>query len=191
MTTRVRARFQYRGGSATELPTVSGGSGPRFLRHTGTAALVEPEALADALPERLDASILLVPALFQASAPESTLTRLASLGVRVVLALGFETLLHDRCVGYGILPAVLDEETLAELAERIAAGPSVETTVDLEKQLLERDGMEGVPIGVEPRARNKLLLGLTDQEEAMRYAREGAERRDRDRKRRPWLYGGG
>ena len=144
-----------------------------------------PEGLAELAAE---ASILLLPGLFETGVPETTLTRLAAAGVRVIVATGFDTRFYDKCVGHGLLPAILDEEAIGELATRAAARPDLPTTVDLEKVVIEQPGMEPLPFGVDPRARNKLLLGLTDLEEALRYLPNGAALREEDRKRRPWLY---
>jgi len=179
-----------------KLPTVSGGTGPRFVRHSGAIACIRapegdpgeltPEALSEA---DCDASILLYRELVDTNAPETVLARLTALGVRAIIALGLEARFYERCVGHGLLPVILDQDALEELESRVASGPGVPTTIDLEAQVIERPDMEAVPFGVDPRARNKLLLGLTDLDEALRYRKEGAALRDEDRKRRPWLYG--
>jgi 3-isopropylmalate dehydratase small subunit len=117
------------------------------------------------------------------------ISRLTALGVRVIVALGFEARFYEKCVGQGILPVILERDAFEELEGRVASRPGVATTIDLEAQVIERPDMEAVPFGVDPRARNKLLLGLTDLDEALRYRKEGAALRDEDRLRRPWLYG--
>ena len=48
--------------------------------------------------------------------------------------------------------------------------------------------MEGIAFDVDPRVRNKLLLGLTDLEETLRYVGDITALRTDDRSRRPWLY---
>lgn len=182
----------------TTLPTVSGGSGPRFIRHTGTASFVR---MPDEPPEEItpdsvmelenDASIVLVREPFVPSAPEAMLARLAALAVRAVVAPGFESRFFDECVACGVLPVTVGDEVIDELAGWVASHPEVELTVDLEEQVIERPGMDPVSFGVDPRARNKLLLGLTDLEEMMRYVGNISTFRSADRKRRPWLYDSG
>jgi 3-isopropylmalate/(R)-2-methylmalate dehydratase small subunit len=153
----------------------------------GSGAPVTPDLL---LEQEIDASILLYRELFDTATPETVIARLTSLGIQVIIALGFEARLYDKCISAGLLPVILDEETIEELEGCVTSRPGLAATVDLERQVIERPDMEPVPFGVDPRARNKLLLGLTDLEEALRYRRDGATLRDEDRKRRPWLYDG-
>lgn len=179
----------------SKLPTVSGGSGPRFGKHTGRMACAElsgreGEALT---PEDLEAlqpegSILLLRTVADSTVPETVLARLGTLGIQVIIAQGFEAHFHDLCVLQGVLPAILDDDTIGEIAAEILADPEAEATIDLEKQVIARPGREPIGLAVDARARNKLLLGLTDLEEALRYLPDGAALREADRKRRPWLY---
>ncbi len=78
-----------------KLPVVAAGSGPRFVRHTGIAALLPPDAsenpdfALDQEPYR-DATILLAGENFGTGrAPESEVFRLMSYGIRSVIAPGF------------------------------------------------------------------------------------------------------
>ena len=84
----------------------------------------------------------------------------------------------------------LDEETIEEIADRVASNPGMELSIDLEEQLIECVGEEAIPFETDPRVRNKLLLGLTDLDEAMRYSEDAAALRTEDREKRPWLYDG-
>lgn len=178
-----------------KLPTISTGSGPRFVRHTGTAALVHVRDERDAVvaPDKLfeslqGASILVAREPFQSSAPETAVARLTSLDVRVVLALGFEPQVYSKCVAAGVLPLPLEEAALEVLVERVTSRPGDPITVDLERQVIEMSDREPLPFGVDPRTRNKLLSGLTDLEEVLKHAENAEALRSADRARRPWLY---
>ncbi len=180
-----------------KLPTIATGSGPRFVRHTGTAALVQVRDESDEVvaPDRMfeslqGASIVLAREPFQSSAPETALARLTSLDVRVVLALGFEPQIYGKCVAVGVLPLPLEEAALEILIDRVTSRPGDPITVDLERQVIETPGGEPLPFGIDPRTRNKLLSGLTDLEEVLKHAENAEALRRADRARRPWLYEG-
>lgn len=179
-----------------KLPTVAGGSGPRFVRQAGVVAPVLPPADADGVvPDALvddrhrGAVFLVAGSDFDAGdVPENVVARLTTLGVRAVLAPGFERTFHGKCLTYGVLPVILDEAVAKRIAERSESGEPLEITVDLEQQQIDCPGMEAVAFDVDPRVRNKLLLGLTDLEETLRYVGDISALRADDRKRRPWLY---
>lgn len=181
-----------------DLPTVTGGRGPRFLRHTGTAAVLDPAQVGDAsatshtaIPELREAeSLLLTTRDFDpGTAPDHAAARLVSQGVRAVIAPGFERSFYECSFGYGLLPAISEVGSIEGLVASLLGRPGAEVTVDLEKRLIECDGVSPVPFEVDPRGRNKLLLGLSDFDEMTRLSAKAAEIRAADRRRRPWLYG--
>jgi 3-isopropylmalate/(R)-2-methylmalate dehydratase small subunit len=178
------------------LPTVAGGSGPRFVREAGVVAPmlapqvgdgIVPDALVD---ERHRGAVFLVASSdFDAGdVPENAVARLTTLGIRAVLAPGFERTFHGKCLTYGVLPVILDEAVAKTIFDRSEAGAPLEITVDLEQQKIDCPGMEAIAFDADPRVRNKLLLGLTDLEETLRYVGDIAALRTDDRNRRPWLY---
>ena len=179
-----------------KLPTVAGGSGPRFVRQVGIVAPVLPSEGSDGvLPEAIvdgrhrDAVFLVARSdLDVGDVPENAVARLITLGIRAVLAPGFERTFHGKCLTNGVLPVILDEAIAERIVERAQSGAPLEITVDLERQVVDCPGMEGIAFDVDPRVRNKLLLGLTDLEETLRYVGDITALRADDRKRRPWLY---
>ena len=165
------------------------------MRHTGTAVCAQvPEGRAeeltpDLLPEGgRDASILVVRDLFDTGAPETALARVMALGIQAIVGPGFESEFYPKCFEQGVLPVIVDEGAIEALADWVVAHPGESVTVDLEEQVIERPGMDPLAFGVDPRLRNKLLLGLTDLEEMLRYMGNAKTLRSVDRNRRPWLY---
>ena len=122
--------------------------------------------------------------------PLSAVAELLALGVRALLAPGFSRELYVGIVACGVLPVTLGDEVIEEIADRVASNPGMELSIDLEKQLIDCVGEEAVPFETDPRVRNKLLLGLTDLDEAMRYIEDAAALKAQDRERRPWMYDG-
>lgn len=179
-----------------KLPTVAGGSGPRFVRQAGAVAPVLPSAGAEGVvPDALvddrhrGAVFLVSGSDFDAGdVPENAVARLTTLGIRAVLAPGFERTFHGKCLTYGVLPVILDEVVAKGIFDCSESRAPLEITVDLEQQTIDCPGMEPIAFDVDPRVRNKLLLGLTDLEETLRYVGDISALRADDRKRRPWLY---
>jgi 3-isopropylmalate dehydratase small subunit len=178
-----------------KLPTVVSGTGPRFVREVGRLALmlgargdgIVPEALID--ERNVGAPFLVARAdLDVGDVPENAVARLLSLGVRAVFAPGFERMFYGHCLSHGVLPAMIDEALAARMGALCESGSRVEITVDLERQTIDWPGTEPSLFEVDARARNKLLLGLTDLEETLRHARDITALRAADRNRRPWLY---
>ena len=179
-----------------KLPTVAGGSGPRFVREAGVVAPVLPPQAGDGVvpdalvDERHRGAVFLVASSdFDAGdVPENAVARLTTLGIRAVLAPGFERTFHGKCLTQGVLPVILDEAVAKTIFDRSQSGAPLEIAVDLEQQKIDCPGMEAIVFDVDPRVRNKLLLGLTDLEETLRYVGDIAALRTDDRSRRPWLY---
>lgn len=137
-------------------------------------------------------SFLLAPAdLDLGDAPAAAAEALVVRGIRAVIAPGFERGFYEVSFGEGLLPAIADAPSLERLAAHLDRHPEGEITVDLEKQTIECDGLPPLPFEVDPRGRNKLLLGLSDFDEMARYRDAIVEQRAEDRRRRPWLYGPG
>jgi len=120
--------------------------------------------------------------------PENAIARLAALGIRAILAPGFERIFHGKCLKHGVLPVILDEEVAGRLVALSESRSPMEITVDLEQQAIEWPGTERITFEADSRVRNKLLLGLTDLEETLRYVGDITALRAADRSRRPWLY---
>ena len=111
------------------LPMVAGGSGPRFVRHTGIAAPLlsdgseNPDFVLDQEPYR-DASILLAGENFGAGgSSESEVFRLMAYGIRSVIASGFAPAFYSDCLTYGMLPVTLGGEVIEKITEEVVSNP--------------------------------------------------------------------
>ncbi len=139
--------------------------------------------------EYRDASILITGDNFgTGGAGEAAAGLLMESGIRSILATSFDPTFYACCLQFGILPVTLSEEAVEELAARVAGHPGVELTIDLEEQVIEVPEAEPLHFDIHPRARNKLLLGLTDLDEMLQHEEDLAALRKLDRSRRPWMY---
>ena len=149
----------------------------------------DPDFVLNREPYR-EASILLAGRNFgQGSQQAFAVIRLRQCGMRVVIAPSFGPVFHDDCFDFGLLPVTLDEQLVAALAERVRANPGIEITVDLERQVVERPGMAPVAFRIDSRRRSSLLQGVdTTLLERFRHDASAEEKRERDRRLRPWIY---
>ena len=67
--------------------------------------------------------------------------------------------------------------------------PDIALTVDLERLVIERPDMLPISFEMHPRLRNKLLLGLDDLDENIKYSDEADRFLERNRLQKPWIYG--
>ena len=149
----------------------------------------DPDFVLNREPYR-EASILLAGRNFgQGSQQAFAAIRLRQCGMRVVIAPSFGPVFHDDCFDFGLLPVTLDEQVVRELADRVGANPEMEMTVDLARQVVERPGMAPVPFRIDSRRRSSLLQGRdTTLLERLQHTESTEAMRERDRRRRPWLY---
>ena len=151
----------------------------------------DPDFVLNREPYR-EASILLAGRNFgQGSQQAFAAIRLRQCGMRAIIAPSFGPVFHDDCFDFGLLPVTLDEQVVQELADRVTANPEIAVTVDLARQVVERPGMAPIPFRIDSRRRASLLQGVdTTLLERLRHDASAEEMRERDRRRRPWIYDG-
>jgi 3-isopropylmalate/(R)-2-methylmalate dehydratase small subunit len=185
------------------LPTVSQSSGPRFVRHTGTAAplpagTVEPlrylheerdnEAFLLRSETYRGATILLAATIVGAEPLAGNAGSVPALGVRVVIAPGFGPVFFSEAVRQGILLVALPQDVVDGMVAWVVLNPRQTMTVDLEAQIIDIPGMGRIPFETPPRVRHRLLHGLDDLDELLQHREDTIAFRMRDREQRPWLY---
>lgn len=147
-----------------------------------------PEFILNQLPYRR-ASILLAGENFgTGSSRESAVTGLMDFGFSAIIAPSFGQIFYNNCFGNGLMPVVLAPNQIRQLAEQIAFNPLVAVTVDLEEMEVRHPELRPILFSVEVRLRNKMLAGLEDIDEILKYT-EGTELfESSDLERRPWIY---
>ena len=91
-------------------------------------------------------------------------------GFRCVIAPSFADIFFNNCFKNGLLPIVLPEAVVAQLFDEVAAFPSYELTVDLERQVVVRPQGEEIPFEVQAFRKYCLLNGLDDIGLTLRHA---------------------
>ncbi len=110
-----------------------------------------------------DASILIGGANFGCgSSREHAPWALEDFGFRVVIAPGFADIFYNNCCKIGLLPVVLPEEKVAELAQNIETQENYQLTIDLENKQIYDIGDFHAEFPIDDFRRHCLLNGLDD-----------------------------
>lgn len=140
-------------------------------------------------PRYRNASILLARRNFGCgSSREHAPWALDDYGFRVLIAPSFADIFFNNCFKNGILPIVLDEETVDELFRKVESNEGFSMTVDLEKQELRCSDGTTLAFDIDPSRKHSLLKGLDDigltleESDAIRLFEE------RWREQSPWYF---
>ncbi len=147
-------------------------------------ALRGPDFVLDRAPFR-GAPILLAGANFGCgSSREGAVWALQEAGLRALIAPSFGDIFFSNCCQNGLLPVVLPDSAVADLARQSADGAPV--TVDLVRCVVVAPDGAAHPFTLDPIRRETLLAGTDELGLTLkRLAEIGAWQR-RDAERRPW-----
>jgi 3-isopropylmalate/(R)-2-methylmalate dehydratase small subunit len=123
------------------------------------------------------------------SSREHAVWALAEWGIRCIIAPSFGAIFYGNCVRNGILPVVLDNDTVEQLAAQVEADPANNRiTVNLvERSVTAPDGSRhGFEIA--DGDREMLLEGLDAIALTLKSDAAILAFRERDRTARPWIY---
>lgn len=140
-------------------------------------------------PRYQGASILLARENFGCgSSREHAPWALEDYGFKAVIAPSFADIFFNNCFKNGILPIVLDHETVDLLFKESEANEGYKLDINLEQQTVTRPNGEEIKFEVEQDRKHSLLNGLDDigitlQQEAAITAYENERK-----KRAPWLF---
>lgn len=119
------------------------------------------------------------------SSRESAVWALQAMGIQCVIAPSFGDIFFNNCFQNGVLPIVLDEQKVAQLASLAAVGKVF--SVDLTQQTIEVDGAVHSFL-VDPLRRDMLLEGLDEIGVTLREDSEIRAWQEVDKARRPWVW---
>jgi 3-isopropylmalate/(R)-2-methylmalate dehydratase small subunit len=123
------------------------------------------------------------------SSREHAVWALLEYGIRTVIAPSFAPIFYGNCVRNGLLPVRLESASIDRLAEVVAPDPQQRRlTVDLLHQRITGPDALEFCFDIEPEARAMLLEGLDAIDLTLKHRDAIDAFRDRDRRRRPWIY---
>jgi 3-isopropylmalate/(R)-2-methylmalate dehydratase small subunit len=137
-------------------------------------------------PEHAGATILVAGANFgTGSSREHAVWALQDYGFRAVVSPRFADIFRNNCTKGGLVPAEVDPDAGQALLDAVAADPSLELTVDVERRTVSAAaaGIEA-PFALDDFTRDRLLAGMDDIALTMRHAGAIA---DYEGRRPAWL----
>lgn len=96
------------------------------------------------------------------SSREHAAWALLDYGFRVVIAPSFADIFRNNAVLNGLLPVVLPEDTVGELATRADRGSGYEVAIDLEHQTVSDDADFKTAFAIDAASRHRILHGLDE-----------------------------
>jgi len=140
-------------------------------------------------PAYREASILLARENFGCgSSREHAVWALADAGFRVVVAPSFADIFYNNCFKNGVLPIVLDTESVDALFAAAMTEPPTKAMVDLQQQHLSVEGDAVFSFEIESYRKHNLLRGLDDIGLTLQHADAIRAYESRRRAEKPWLF---
>lgn len=109
-------------------------------------------------------------------------------GFNTIISTSFADIFYNNCFKNGILPVVVDAETLKALMAEIAANEGVEFTVDLENQSLSTPAGNNIQFEIDGFRKHNLLNGLDDIGLTLQHTDKIADYEQGHQQQFPWLW---
>ncbi|MEK9713280.1 MAG: 3-isopropylmalate dehydratase small subunit [Thalassolituus sp.] len=141
-------------------------------------------------PRYSGASVLLARENFGCgSSREHAPWALEDFGFRAIIAPSYADIFYNNSFKNGLLPIVLDEQTVDRLFKETEASEGYQLTVDLENKKVVTPSGEEIAFEVDDFRRHCLLNGLDDIGLTLQDAEEIRSYEEKRRASSPWLFG--
>jgi len=135
------------------------------------------------------ASILLARENFGCgSSREHAVWALDDFGFRAVIAPSFADIFYNNSFKNGLLPIVLDSETVDQLFKKVAHKSGYRLTIDLPEQKVITEEGEAYPFEVDEFRKYCLLNGLDDISLTLQHADDIRAYEEKRKQAEPWLF---
>jgi 3-isopropylmalate/(R)-2-methylmalate dehydratase small subunit len=111
---------------------------------------------------------------------------LLDFGIKVVIAPSFADIFYNNCFKNGILPIILKDEEIKELAE--LSKEKKEITINLEDQRIEKGDNRPFDFDVEPFRKECLINGYDDIALSLKKTNDVESYLEKKKKDTPWLF---
>jgi 3-isopropylmalate/(R)-2-methylmalate dehydratase small subunit len=109
-------------------------------------------------------------------------------GIKVIIAPSYADIFFNNCFKNGLLPIVLEENSVDVLFQEVFSEPGYLLEVDLEKQTVTRPDDRRYPFEVESFRKYCLLNGFDDIDLTLKREDEIAAFESQRRRSMPWLF---
>ena len=123
------------------------------------------------------------------SSREHAVWALKEFGIRSIIAPSFGAIFYNNCIRNGVLPIVLSDGMVSELAAQVEQDPpSRLIQIDLRQGLVTAPNGDTYAFDIDPGPRDMLLKGLDMIGLTLQHKVEIDAFQEQDRNRRPWIY---
>lgn len=109
-------------------------------------------------------------------------------GFNTIISTSFADIFYNNCFKNGILPIVVDADTLNALMSEIADNEGVAFEVDLENQSLTTPGGLNISFEIDEFRKNNLLQGLDDIGLTLKHTDKIDDYEVKHKQQFPWLW---
>lgn len=109
-------------------------------------------------------------------------------GFNTIISTSYADIFYNNCFKNGILPIVVDAETLQALMAEIRDNEGVAYTVNLEQQSLSTPGGLDIQFEIDGFRKHNLLNGLDDIGLTLQHTDKISEYENQHRQQFPWLW---
>jgi 3-isopropylmalate/(R)-2-methylmalate dehydratase small subunit len=95
---------------------------------------------------------------------------------------------YNNCLKNGILPIVLEEQTVDTLFQAVEASPGYSLTIDLAAQTVTTQAGEHLTFAINANDKYRLHNGLDDIDLTLQQADEIVAYENRRKQKAPWLF---
>ncbi len=113
---------------------------------------------------------------------------LEDFGIRCIIGPSFADIFFNNCFKNGLLPVVLDENTVNDLFALVSGHPGYRLQVDLPQQTVEFPDGRTLHFDVEPFRKHCLVNGLDDIDLTLERTEAIRQFEQRRREKAPWLF---
>ena len=122
------------------------------------------------------------------SSREHAVWALDDFGFRAVLAPSFADIFFNNSFKNGMLPIVLDAETIDAIFKAIEQSPGFELAIDLDAQVITMEGQAPIAFEVDEFRKHCLLNGLDDIGLTLQHADDIKAYEEKRSQQAPWLF---
>ncbi len=109
-------------------------------------------------------------------------------GFRVIIAPSFADIFYNNCFKNGILPIVLDADTVEQLFQEVEATEGYRLSVDLAAQTITKEDGSTLHFEIDAFRKHRLLNGLDDIGLTLQHVDEIRAYEARRKQEAPWLF---
>ncbi|MFT5034092.1 MAG: 3-isopropylmalate/(R)-2-methylmalate dehydratase small subunit [Bacteroidia bacterium] len=123
------------------------------------------------------------------SSREHAVWALREYGIRVIIAPSFGAIFYNNCINNGLLPIVLDEHAVHDIASVCRGNPqTLQVLINLNDQSVTLPNGISYPFAIEAAAKHILLNGLDQIGLSLQHAADIEAFETKDRNQRGWAY---